>query len=134
MYKKQRLVLGGAQFTFNYGLKKDGNINFNQKKFIQCCHKYGFREFDSAFNYNVKNSTYRHLINQGFKISSKLPYFKDINNKDLIKFLNNKVENYLKKNNIKKLFILYVHDTKIFKDKKKLNLIFNFLNNLKKKK
>ena len=134
MYKEKRLVLGGAQFTFNYGLKKKRTINFNQKKFIQYCHKYGFREFDSAYAYNVKNSIYGLLNNHRFKISSKLPYFKNINNKDLTKFLNNKIENYLKKKKISKLYILYIHDAKIFKDKKKLNLIFNFLKVLKKRK
>jgi len=134
MFKEKRLVLGGAQFTLNYGLKKGRYRGSDQEKFIKYSYKYGFREFDSAYSYNVKNSTYKLLINHGFKISSKLPYFKKVNNKHLIKFLNNKFEDYLKKKKINKLYILYIHDTKIFKNKKKLNLIFSFLQNLKRNK
>ena len=86
MFKEKGLVLGGAQFSFNYGLKK-GDIEVQiQEKFIKYSYKCGFREFDSAYSYNVKNSTYKLLINHGFKISSKLPYFEKVNNKHLIKF------------------------------------------------
>ena len=123
-FKEKGLVLGGAQFSFNYGLKKRGYRGSNQEKFIKYSYKCGFREFDSAYSYNVKNSTYKLLINHGFKISSKLPYFEKVNNKHLIKFLNNKNEDYLKKKKINKLYILYIHD-KNFQNEKKLNLIFS---------
>lgn len=131
--KKDNFILGGAQFGNNYGLKKT-SININQIKFfLKCANKFGFKEFDSAIDYKVNKKTYITLLKLGFKISSKLPYFKNIPINKVKFALRKKVYDYLRFNNIPKLNILYIHDISVLNNKKKLLIVFNFLEELKKK-
>lgn len=133
LINKDNFVLGGAQFGNNYGLKKI-RFNINQTKFfLKCANKFGFKEFDSAIDYKVNKKTYTILLKLGFKISSKLPYLKNISLNKINSALREKVYYYLRSNNIPKLNILYIHDTNILKKKKKLLILFNFLEELKKK-
>lgn len=131
---KNNFVLGGAQFGNSYGLKKTKFNNDQTKFFLKCANKFGLKEFDSAIDYKVNKETYSILSKLDFKISSKLPYLKNLSLNKINSVLTQKVYNYLRHNNISKLNILYIHDTGVLKNNKKLLIVFNFLEELKKKK
>ena len=134
MRNKKNLVLGGAQFGYSYGLKKNKIKKNEAKKIICYAKKFGFSEFDSAISYNIKKDIYKLLVFYDYKISSKLPFFRDIKKKNLEKYIKNIIDNYLKINKIKSLYTLYIHDTKIIKNRETLKIYFNILKKFKEEK
>jgi aryl-alcohol dehydrogenase-like predicted oxidoreductase len=132
MRHNQLLVLGGAQFGSNYGLSKSVLFKKKELKFIlNYAFKLGFKEFDSAINYNLPTSVYVELQKIGYKISSKLPYMNEKNPIKLKSMIFRTINNYMKIKKIKKIFNFYIHDTKELKDKKKFKKIFQVLKKIK---
>jgi len=136
MQNKKNFVLGGAQFSKQYGLNRKSIHNKKSEiiDFIKYAYRTGFREFDSAISYNVPKSIYANLQKTGFKISSKLPNIKKFNKIDFEERVFLLTKKYLSTKKIKNIHVFYLHDTSIIKNKKKLKMIFNSLKKLKEKK
>lgn len=134
MKNNKLLVLGGAQFGSEYGLKKKKLKKNEIKSILEYAFRSGFKEFDSAINYNLHPSIYLELQRIGYKISSKLPYIFEKDHTKLEELILKTVKNYMKIKKIKKIYNFYIHDMRELKDEKKFNKIFQVLLKIKSQK
>ena len=126
-----KLALGTAQFGLNYGVaNKLGKIKFSvAKDIINFAKNEKINLIDTAFTYGESETTIGKIGIQDFKIVSKLPEIpKECPNVE--SWINNEVNNCLKRLQCKSIYGLLVHQTKNLIDKKK-DLIINALNKLK---
>ena len=132
MKNDKLLVLGGAQFGSEYGLNKKNILKKNEiKSILEYAFQSGFKEFDSAINYNLHPSIYLELQRIGYKISSKLPYIYEKDHTKLEALILKTVKNYMKINKIKQIHNFYIHDVRELEDQKKFNKIFQVLLKIK---
>ena len=126
----KKIIVGFAQSDPKYGLSKNKNFF----SVVNNLEKYGINKIDTSPKY--KNShKYVSQINKlsSFKITTKLG---DINChlKDIKKTVNEKINQILKKNSIKKIDTLLIHDPLLPLDTLRWNEIYSTLKNFKKKK
>lgn len=126
---KEKIIIGTANFTQNYG---SDLIKVNKdeiKKILNKAEKNGIKKIDTASNY-LKNTNVFQLIGKNFKINSKImPNSKWVSLENCEKELHNHFKNI----NRKKIETLHFHDTKVLYSKNGKK-IFQNLQILKKKK
>ena len=126
----KKIIAGFAQSDSEYGLSKNKNFY----SVVNNLDNFGINKIDTSPKY--KNS-YKYVSKieklSNFKITTKLG---DINCqlKDIKKTVNEKINQILKKNSIKKIDTLLIHDPLLPLDGARWNEIYKSLKNLKKKK
>ena len=135
-------IIGTAQFTKSYGIVK--RINLFKPDYIfnyfQKLSNYSIKYIDTAPSYGSAEKNigkyFKKIKKEDFKILNKLGSLnislKNLQRNGLKKIIENKILNSLKKLNIKKIDIYFIHD---FKDLKKFNFeLINILQDMQKKK
>ena len=126
-----KLALGTAQFGLNYGVANEsGKIKFSvTKDIIQLARKQNIDLLDTAIAYGESEKIIGKIGISDFKIVSKLPMIpkESLNTES---WINNEVNNCIKRLRIKSIYGLLIHQTKNLLDKKG-KAIINALNKLK---
>ena len=125
----KKIIIGFAQSDKNYGFSQKRNFG----SVVEQLENIGIRSIDTAPNYQ-KSETFIRKINQinKFNIYTKLPNF-NCDLKNLKYEVNNSISKILKKNLLKKIDTLLIHDPLLPLDSKKWNIIYPVLNKLKKR-
>lgn len=129
-----KLALGTAQFGLNYGVaNKSGKIKFSvAKNIIRLAKDEKINLIDTAFTYGESESTLGKIGIKDFKIVSKLSEIpKNCSNVEF--WINNEINNCLKRLKCQSIYGLLLHQTKNLFEKKK-DVIIKSLNQLKSKK
>lgn len=130
---KRKLILGTASFKSNYGIDKNSSLNDKElTKLFEICFKEKIIYLDTSNRYNLKNFLKLNKNLKKFKIIYKinlnLDKVKTYNKiKKEIYFLLN---NFLKKNRIKKLYCVMLHSENLMLNKNKGRL-FSVLKTIK---
>ena len=130
---KNKISLGTANFNSNYGINRN-NLNLKNKdikKILIFAEKNQIRSIDTATNYAGVEKKLGQFKLKKFKISSKLKAIsKSVNNIENI--ILSEIQASLKRLKIKKLEILYLHNSKDLIDKKKKFKVYEALKKAKK--
>ena len=123
-----KLILGTAQFSKKYGVSnKTGKPKKKEIfKILKLAKKINIKSIDTAQNYlKCEEILGKTNLSKEFSFNTKLKNFSNIEKSVLMS---------LKKLKKKNINILYIHDSKILKNKKLGNSIFKDLNHVKSKK
>ena len=131
MYFTKKLVLGTAQFGFDYGiLNQNGKMSLNDTNLILNSMKNNKIKFiDTASSYDHSEEILGNYGMQNFKVITKfLFYGADYGN--LLSWINNEISKSKKKLKVDKFYAILIHDFDNL-PKDKINLIFETLNKIK---
>ncbi len=132
-YLKKKLILGTASFKSNYGIDKNSNLSDKElTRLFKICFKEKIIYLDTSNRYNLKNFS---KLNKNlkkfriiYKINLNLNKVKTYNQikKEVYSLLNN----FLKKNKIKRLYCVMLHSENLMLNKNKGRL-FSVLKKIK---
>ena len=126
---KNRIIIGSANFTQNYGADSTKINSHEIKKILNLAKKNNIYKIDTAETYLKDKKIFKN-INKKFKFSSKIiPNHKWTS----LDFCQNNLEDHFKNLNTKKIDTLMLHNTEILFTKNGIK-IFKNLEDLKKKK
>jgi aryl-alcohol dehydrogenase-like predicted oxidoreductase len=129
-----KLALGTVQFGINYGVaNRSGQIKFSvAKDIVRLAKKKKIDLIDTAIAYGESEKVLGKIGIADFKIISKLPDV-PINCSNIESWINNEIENCLKRLQTKSIYGLLLHQTKNFSGNSG-KVIINTLNKLKSQK
>ena len=101
-----KLILGGAQLGLSYGITNKNSFSFdNSIKILDQALKSGFTEIDLAYNYGKSHEIINEFGVNKFKIHTKLPSIKNIDN------INKIIDELFESIDCQKIEVLYLHDS-----------------------
>lgn len=128
--KKNKLIIGTAQFGSKYGITNKNFTNQNESnQILNFCFKNNIREIDTAISYKGSEKILGNIGVKKFILSTKLP--KIPNDKKIIKkWIDQELENSFNRLKLESIDILYLHNPADLLSKNKF-LIYEILQDLK---
>ena len=118
-------MLGTANFSQKYGLSEK-NINLNKKieKILNFLNNSNIKLIDTSYNHGFSETLLGKNNLKNFKVITELKtYIKEKKSDNLENIIFKKVENSLSKLNIKKLYVILLHESNDLKSNQKQELI-----------
>lgn len=111
----QKLTLGTVQFGLNYGVSnKVGKVSAKEvESILDLAFENGISELDTAVAYGDSESILGKLVNDRFKVSTKLPKFDLGDQKNVADWTKSQIESSLERLRVNQIETLFLHDVSV---------------------